>query len=140
MLQELPGLSGPTATENAVLMRVASGTIRPADLFIALSVEDKIIDFMGDWSFYRIVDGLALGSSPLLSGLRCGPFRTSMPPQERQAYLRSELSLTSLGEVVLAGREDYARHAKIDRWWGGTHLTNDNLWRWDADDCRLIPP
>jgi hypothetical protein len=140
MLQELPDLSGLTATENAVLIRVANGTIRPADLFAALSVEDKITDFMGDWSFYRIVDSLALGSSPLLSGLRCGPFRTSMPPQKRREYLRSELSLTPLGEAVLAGREDYARRAKIDRWWGGTHLTNDNLWRWDADACRLIPP
>ncbi len=26
--------------------------------------------------------------------------------------------------------EDFSRHNPIDRWWGGTHLTNDNLWRW----------
>ena len=25
----------------------------------------------------------------------------------------------------------------IDRWWGGTHLTNDKLWRWDP--VLLVP-
>ncbi len=29
------------------------------------------------------------------------------------------------------------RHNPIDRWWGGTQLTNDNLWRWNP---MLIAP
>ena len=32
---------------------------------------------------------------------------------------------------ILAHKEDFSRHNPIDRWWGGTGLTNDNLWRWD---------
>ena len=47
-----------------------------------------------------------------------------------EAYRRSRLSLTEFGEAVLAHKEDFSRHNPIDRWWGGTHLTNDNLWRW----------
>jgi hypothetical protein len=26
---------------------------------------------------------------------------------------------------------DFNRHNPIDRWWGGTYLTNDRLWRYD---------
>jgi len=39
------------------------------------------------------------------------------------------LSLTEFGEAVLAHREDFSCYNPIDRWWGGTHLTNHRLWR-----------
>jgi len=45
--------------------------------------------------------------------------------------LRSKLSLTEFGKAVLAHKEDFTRYNPIDRWWGGTHLTNDRLWRWN---------
>jgi hypothetical protein len=48
------------------------------------------------------------------------------------AYKRSRLSLTDFGKAVVAHKEDFSRHNPIDRWWGGTHLTNDNLWRWSS--------
>ena len=48
-----------------------------------------------------------------------------------EAYHRSRLSLTEFGKAIVAHKEDFSRHNPIDRWWGGTHLTNDNLWRWD---------
>ena len=44
--------------------------------------------------------------------------------------LRSRLSLTEFGKVIVAHKGDFSRHNPIDRWWGGTHLTNDQLWRW----------
>jgi hypothetical protein len=47
-----------------------------------------------------------------------------------RASLRSRLSLTELGRAAVAHREDFSRHNPIDRWWGGTHLTNDRLWRY----------
>jgi hypothetical protein len=50
------------------------------------------------------------------------------------------LSLTELGQVVLAGCDDLSRHNPISRWWGGTKLTNDNLWRWDPAKRALIAP
>jgi hypothetical protein len=140
MLEELPDLNGLSRSETALLNRVAGGTTRALDLFVQLCVMDRIIDFMGDWSFYRIIDRLAFGPTPLLSGLHRGPFRPAMPPEGRQDYFQSELSVTPLGEAILAGGDDYARHSQIDRWWGGTHLTNDNLWRWNAENCRLIAP
>ena len=47
-----------------------------------------------------------------------------------EAYKRSRLSLTKSGKAIVAHKEDFSRHNPIDRWWGGTRLTNDCLWRW----------
>ncbi|MEZ5828193.1 MAG: hypothetical protein R3D01_07275 [Hyphomicrobiales bacterium] len=57
-----------------------------------------------------------------------------------KAYLTSRLNLTSLGKAVLAGGADWTEHHEVDRWWGGTRLTEDSLWRWDAGAQKLIPP
>jgi hypothetical protein len=55
-------------------------------------------------------------------------------------YKQTRLSLTALGKVVLANTEDFSRHNPISRWWGGTQLTNDNLWHWDPVKQVLIEP
>jgi len=60
-----------------------------------------------------------------VAGLEEGPFTEEMHADEsRQArYKQSKLSLTALGEAVLARTEDFSRHNPIHRWWGGTELT-----------------
>jgi hypothetical protein len=32
---------------------------------------------------------------------------------------------------LIDSQKNDGRHNPIDRWWGGTRLTNDRLWRWD---------
>jgi hypothetical protein len=54
-----------------------------------------------------------------------------------EAFRRSRLSLTEFGKAIVASKEDFSRHNPIDRWWGGTRLTNDRLWRWNP---MLIAP
>ena len=54
--------------------------------------------------------------------------------------MNSKLKLTKFGEAVLAGTDDFSRHNPIDRWWGGTELTNDRLWRWDPANRALTAP
>ena len=39
--------------------------------------------------------------------------------------------LPNSARLIVAHKEDFSRHNPIDRWWGGTHLTNDRLWRWN---------
>ncbi|MGP8789926.1 hypothetical protein ACT02R_34210, partial [Pseudomonas aeruginosa] len=54
------------------------------------------------------------------------------PQSKRSWYARYAASyprLTEFGEAIIAHQEDFSSHNPIDRWWGGTHLTNDNLWR-----------
>lgn len=140
LLEELPSTkSGLSRTEREILKAIRSGIARPRDLFGAVQAQEEAA-FMGDWSFWDRLDGLASEPSPLLDGLDAGPFRPEMKQEDWQSYLDAEVRLTVIGNEVLAGREDYARHATIDRWWGGTHLTNDALWRWDAANGALVPP
>ena len=42
------------------------------------------------------------------------------------------LQLTALGERALCGEADRVELLGIDRWIGGTHVTPDNVWRWDG--------
>jgi hypothetical protein len=50
------------------------------------------------------------------------------------------LNLTEFGRAVLARSDDFSRRNPIRRWWGGTKLTNECLWRWDPQNRALIDP
>jgi hypothetical protein len=89
-----------------------------------------------------LLDGLALCRKPAISGLEEGPFTTELHDdrERHKRYNNSKLLLTSLGNRILAHTDDFARHNPIRRWWGGTKLTNKNLWRWDQDNHVLVAP
>jgi hypothetical protein len=77
-----------------------------------------------------------------VSGLDEGPFTPEMHDERdrHERYQRSKLKLTALGKAILARTEDFSRHNPIHRWWGGTELTNDCLWRFDPANRTLILP
>jgi hypothetical protein len=60
--------------------------------------------------------------------------------ERHRRYKESELSLTPFGKAILAGMDDFSRHNPIRRWWGGTELTNDRLWRCDPERRALMSP
>lgn len=139
MLQELPdAATGVSRTEREILIAISDGVCEPRFLFGAVQRQEEAA-FMGDWSFWERLDALARQPGALIEGL-AGRFQPTMTAEEMKAFFESPLSLTELGRQVLAGAEDYAAHASIDRWFGGTHLTNDNLWRWDDRKSALLPP
>ncbi|HWM32189.1 MAG TPA: hypothetical protein VNO69_10900 [Methyloceanibacter sp.] len=137
MLEELPGPDGLTRTERQMLATIQAGQITPLALFVTVQKQEEAV-FMGDWSFWRLLDGLAMADAPLIAGLDAAPFQHDVP-ELAKPYLTSLLSLTPLGEEVLAGGADWLVYNDIDLWWGGTHLTNDALWRFDAGEKELIP-
>jgi hypothetical protein len=61
---------------------------------------------------------------------------------EDRYFGRSEwrVTLTELGRSLVAREDDMWRHNPIKRWWGGTELTNERLWRWDRETRLLIAP
>lgn len=61
---------------------------------------------------------------------------------EDRYFGRSEwkVTLTELGRSLLAREDDMWRHNTIKRWWGGTELTNERLWRWDRESRSLVAP
>jgi hypothetical protein len=136
MLEELPGADGLSRTERQSLAVLAEGGTTPVALFAAVQRQAA---FMGDWSFFSLLNGLALAPKPLIDGLMGAPFRPN-GSSSTQPYLQSTLTLTPFGAEVLACRADHAAQNRIDRWWGGTHLTNECLWRWDAGRSETDPP
>jgi hypothetical protein len=126
MLEELPSKTGLGATEMRMLELISKGHPTPSDVF-----SDRTRRVFDYWEIGAVLDGLVRCPVPAVSGLSEGPFMEILRYRERmERYDQSKLSLTPLGNAVLAGTEDFTRHNPIDRWWGGTHLTNDRLWRY----------
>jgi hypothetical protein len=132
LLNELPSAStGLGATEMRMVEMVAEGHAGTNNLFHLGSLRRTRI--FSEWEHGYLLDGLAFGPRPAVAGLD-DELRTLSRENLRDrhaAYLRSRLSLTEFGKAVVAHREDFSRHNPIDRWWGGTRLTNDRLWRWN---------
>lgn len=137
-LEELPDPhAGLGRTERKLLELLADGPRRPGKLFADVLAAEPAA-FMGDWSFFRLIDDLAGAPEPLVSGLP-----TAFPSSDgalAEIYLHSEVALTSIGRAVLAGAIDHVRVNGIDRWWAGTRLHGRAAWRWDAGAARLVPP
>jgi hypothetical protein len=132
LLKELPSNStGLGATEMRMLELIARGYSLTNALFHLRSLRQTRIFNESEHGY--LLDGLAHGPAPAVAGLddelrtiRRDNLRDRLP-----AYHRSRLSLTESGKAIVAHKEDFSRHNPIDRWWGGTRLTNDRLWRWD---------
>ena len=135
-LEELPApTSGLGRTEHALLTGIAHGATTPANLFHQVIAEEQAA-FMGDWSFFHLLDDLAFCAVPLIAGL-------SQPPAaetDSERFRAAELELTMAGEDVLAEEEDHVGLNGLDRWWVGTRLLGRSVWRWDRDAARLVPP
>jgi hypothetical protein len=142
LLEELPmNATGLGATEMRMLELIAAGKAGPFDVFPGDNKRNKRRVF-GYWEVGSLLDGLAHCPEPAVAGLDEGPFTLEMhEDRNRHArYQRSKLELTALGKAILARAEDFSRHNPICRWWGGTELTNDRLWRWDPASRDLIAP
>lgn len=131
LLRELPSQStGLGATEMRMLELIARGYSLTNALFHLRELRQTRI--FNEWEHGYLLDGLAHGPRPAVEGLD-EELRTLERENLRDrltAYRRSSLSLTEFGRGIIAHREDFSRYNPIDRWWGGTYLTNDNPWRW----------
>jgi hypothetical protein len=138
LLAERPsGVTGLGATEMRLLEMLARGFENTNALFHLRTLRSTHI--FGEFEIGYLLDGLAHGPRPAVAGLD-DELRTLSRENFRDrlyAYRRSRLSLTEFGEAIVAHEEDFSRHNPIDRWWGGTRLTNDRLWRWNP---ALIAP
>ena len=132
--EELPAPgSGLGRTERAAILGIAEGTRDASDLFRQVLAGEEAA-FMGDLSFFGILDDLAFCEVPLIHGL-------DRPGEETtDRFADAELQLTMAGEDVVAGEDDHVALSGIDRWWGGTHVAGRDPWRFDPARRRLLPP
>jgi len=142
LLEELPMRNtGVGATETRILELVAAGHAHPFDLFPGHEKPNECRTY-GYWEVGELLDGLARCPKPAITGLTEGPFDDALHEDSNRHdhYRNSKLSLTELGKSLLARSDDFRRHNPIQRWWGGTELTNGRLWRWDPENRRLVAP
>jgi hypothetical protein len=138
LLAELPSATtGLGATEMRMLEMIARGYANVNPLFYFRTMRGtRVFD---QWELELLLEGLAHGPTPAVAGLD-DELRTLDKNNHRirhEPFLRSRLSLTEFGQAVVAHKEDFSRHNPIDRWWGGTRLTSDRLWRWNP---MLVKP
>ena len=94
--------------------------------------------FLGDWSFFDHLYGFISIAAPLISGAPIRQIGNRPKPIDRQTLLESTFRLTPFGESVLTGNEDFTSRNSVDFWWGGTHIKNSNLWRWDTSTRKVL--
>jgi hypothetical protein len=132
LFAELPsGTTGLGATEMRLLEMIAWGFANTNPLFYLYTLRGT--DVFDPWETGYLLEGLAHGPRPAVAGLddELRKLETKNLRGRDEAYRRSRLSLTEFGQAVVAHKEDFSRHNPIDRWWGGTRLTSDRLWRWN---------
>ena len=138
LLEELPSsATGIGATEMRLLELIARGYERTNALFHLRGLRQRRVFNSGEIGF--LLEGLAHGPTPAIAGLD-DELRTIRRENDRDrdaAFKRSRLSLTEFGWAIVAHKEDFSRYNPVDRWWGGTRLTNDCLWRWNP---ALVAP
>jgi len=133
LLEELPSVpDGLSATERRALAAVAGGARTPPAAFVAAQRMEEA-PFLGDTWFYRALTALGDGPARLLETADGQPLPAPPPLGDGARFALLELRLTSNGERVLRGEADRVELLGIDRWLGGTHVTTENLWRWDQD-------
>ncbi|MGL9616563.1 hypothetical protein QRQ56_01055 [Bradyrhizobium sp. U531] len=131
LLEELPYRRiGLGASEYRMLELVSEGWETPARLVSEVFKERGVFDFRETES---IPD-----RTPVLAGF---PPKTEKPDTAHwERFLQSCLTVTDFGKAVLGREVDFSQHNPVNRWWGGTELTPDRLWRWDTCDRCLIAP
>jgi hypothetical protein len=140
LLEELPSqVDGLSGTERRALEAIATGARTPAEAFLA-SQELEEAPFLGDTWFYRALSALGTGRFRLVETQDGSPLPPPPPLSDGRVFAGIPLRLTREGDGVLRGESDRVELLGIDRWVGGTHVTLENLWRWDPDDRKLSPP
>ena len=131
LLEEYPNCTnGLSRTAQQALKIISQGEKRPGRVFGAFQDTEER-KFMGDSSFWEILNQL-LDSSPPLLELPEGKELT-LPTNSDQ-----ELTITPQGEEVLSGKRNWLELMQIDNRIGGVHLTPDNIWCWDSAAKRIV--
>lgn len=137
LLEELPtDYPGLSRTERYILEELEPGPLAVGELYARCRARERV-PFMADWPFFALLDELAAEPSPLVAGLPVGGFPFEGGEATRSGYLGREVRVTHEGRLVREGRLDRTIVKPLDRWLGGTHLTNENVWRWAPSTATL---
>src|SRR5206468_2898853 len=108
-----------------------AGARTPAAAFVAAQDRERA-PFLGDAWFYLALAELGTGRARLVETQGGDALPAPPPLSDGHVFARLPLRLTDEGERVLGGDSDRVDLLGVDRWVGGTHVTSNNVWRWEA--------
>lgn len=130
-IRELPWLSdGLSLTERLTLSILAEqGPQNAAQLFYHwYTTRYEPLVFMGDSSYWRVLDGLAQARRPAIEVVK-----------DSRKPVAWRVSLTDFGQELLMGKANWLEHNEYDRWFGGTHnLSGAAIWCWDEASGEVV--
>ena len=130
-LEEYPDYTtGLSRTAYQALKLFSQGETRCGKVFAAYNKTEER-RFLGDLSFWLILDEMANSNPPLLA-LKNGD------PLQKPVKCTDDLVITKAGENVLQGKVSFLDYYEIDRWIGGIHLSNKNIWCWNSSSISLV--
>jgi hypothetical protein len=113
MLEEFPNTrNGLSRSAHQALLTISKGIENPREIFNRCQNYEKQ-KFMGDIIFWKILDEFV--ENKIISSQKNGQI----------------LKITELGQNLLNGKINYLHIKPINRWIGGTKLTNDAVWCWN---------
>ncbi|MFC3193485.1 DUF1835 domain-containing protein [Marinicella sediminis] len=121
---EFPSASNGLSLTADRALALADSEMTAGELFAAVQVLDEP-RFMGDLSFFGVLDGLRSSPASLLKAADDHSLKTH--PQQR-------LSLTELGKQVSCGEVHYLDVSAPDYWLGGVHINAKNRWCYNDSD------
>jgi hypothetical protein len=135
-LQEYPWTTdGLSRSERRLLELAAGGPVELSAAFPHMHAGEQVY-YVTDVSLATLADTLS-GTLPPLITLARRPAADGERHQGR-VTLRDTVTLTDIGQAVLAGRRDRIATCGIDRWLGGVHLQGHaDLWRWDDERQKM---
>jgi hypothetical protein len=130
-LQEYPWtIDGLSRTERRLLQLAEQGPIALSAAFPRMH-DGEDAYYVTDASLEGLASSFAHTSPALLTLTR---------ESSNGDWLEGSVTLTDSGRAVLAGRRDRIATCGIDRWLGGVHLRDANLWRWDDTQKTIRGP
>ena len=119
LLEEYPNKrNGLSRSAHQALFSISKGIKDPNEIYKQCQVYEKK-KFMGDIIFWKILDNFI--SNRLVYSQKNGQI----------------LEITTLGKKILKGEINYLHIQPIERWIGGTKLTNDNVWCWNVRERTI---
>jgi hypothetical protein len=119
MIEEYPSTKhGLSRTAYQALLIISNGIDNPMDIFVKYQTFEER-KFMGDSIFWKILEDF-----------------------ENYKVIKKEegkLLITSLGEKLLVGKENWLNIKPIQRSIGGVNLSEQNLWCWDLEKETIKP-
>ena len=120
--------------QNRALQLISDGYSEFKTLFPRFGRSDPAYG-LGDSQFWDDVLRMSQASKPLVIIKGLEDLEHSLTSN---AFHDAAFELTAKGKAALAATSDFVRDNGIDHWFGGAHLTDTNLWRWDEETQSLI--